>query len=268
MIKKLFLLLLTPIAMMAQCIDQNSTFRGGEYVKYSAVYNWGWIWINAGEVFFEVENEVYDNQLMYKLRGYGSSLPKYDWIYTVRDTFETFVEKKTLLPRYFRRNTSEGGFEVQNEYWFDYREKKELITKSWNSDKDITERDTFKLEGCRYDVLSMIYVARNLDFQQYSAGEKIPIKLIIDNEYYDLFIRYLGKEAFTTRSGEQFNTIKFSPLLVEGTIFKGGEDMTVWVTDDRNRIPVQVEAKILVGSIKAVLEDYSGLKYEVEAKID
>ena len=42
-------------------------------------------------------------------------------------------------------------------------------------------------------------------------------------------------------------------MLVKGTIFKGGEDLLVWVTDDNKRVPVLVEAKILVGSVKAIL---------------
>ena len=48
-------------------------------------------------------------------------------------------------------------------------------------------------------------------------------------------------------------------MLVEGTIFKGGEDMTIWVTDDGNRVPIMVEAKILIGSVKAIITGAEGL---------
>ena len=91
--------------------------------------------------------------------------------------------------------------------------------------------------------------------------------MAIDNEIFDLFIRYKGKEQLKTRNGEVFNTIRFSVLLVKGTIFKGGEDMEVWVTDDDNRIPVLVEAKILVGSVKAVLTGVEGVNSPLTAKI-
>ena len=85
----------------------------------------------------------------------------------------------------------------------------------------------------------------------------------IDDEVFDLFLRYKGKERLKTRDGTVFNTIRFSALLVEGTIFKGGEDLEVWVTDDNNRVPVLVEAKILVGSVKGVLTGMEGLKHPV-----
>ena len=69
-----------------------------------------------------------------------------------------------------------------------------------------------------------------------------------------------------TESGE-FNCIKFHPLLVEGTIFKSGTDMTVWVTDDKNKIPLQVETPIIVGTIKAKLKSFSGLRNPITSKI-
>ncbi len=252
----------------AQCITNNDTFESGEWAKYAAVYNWGWIWVDAGEVFFEVEDIFYKGRQHFKLRGYGATLRKYDWMFTVRDTFETVVRKNDIRPVYYRRNTSEGGFKVKNEFWYEYRpENIKITTSSWNSKKDL-ERDTFYVKECTYDVLTMIYIARNLDFDGIAKNEIIPIRLIIDNEIFDeLYIRYLGKEVFTTRHGEMYNTIKFSPLLVEGTMFNEGEGMTVWVTDDKNRVPLQVEAKILVGSVKAVLEDVRGLKHPQTAKI-
>ena len=108
---------------------------------------------------------------------------------------------------------------------------------------------------------------RTLDFDKYKKGDRIPITMAIDNEIFDLYIRYLGRERLRTRDGTIFNTIRFSAMLVEGTIFKGGEDLQVWVTDDKNRVPIQVEAKILVGSVKAVLTGMEGLMYPIEAQV-
>jgi hypothetical protein len=113
----------------------------------------------------------------------------------------------------------------------------------------------------------MIYQARNIDFMKYKKGDKIPITMVVDGEIHNLYIRYHGKEVAQTREGRKFNCLKFSPLLVAGTIFNAGEDMTVWVTDDRNRVPIVVEAKILVGSVKAVFTEAKGLKYPLTAEI-
>ncbi|MEK0750762.1 DUF3108 domain-containing protein, partial [Mycobacterium ulcerans] len=97
------------------------------------------------------------------------------------------------------------------------------------------------MPDCVQDVLSAIYYARNIDYDRYKPGDKIPFSLFLDDEVYDIYIRYLGKEQVNTRYGT-FNAIKFKPLLIKGTIFEGGEQMTVWVSDDHNKVPLRVDS--------------------------
>jgi len=189
----------------------------------------------------------------------GWSLKQYDWFFKVRDRFESIIHTETLLPFWFERDTHEGGFETYNRYVFN-RDKNELDIISQTSKRPF-KKEYLPLKPCTYDVLSAIYYCRTLSFDGMKVGDRIPLTMAIDNEVFDLYIRYLGKEKLKTRDGLVFNTIKCSAMLVEGTIFKGGEDLIVWVTDDRNRVPLLVEAKILVGSVKAIVTGMEGLKY-------
>ena len=75
-----------------------------------------------------------------------------------------------------------------------------------------------------------------------------------------MYIKYAGKETVNTKYGK-ISTIKLQPLLLKGNTFKGGEDMTVWVTDDSNHIPVKIESKLSVGKIKVDLVQHENLKY-------
>jgi len=113
----------------------------------------------------------------------------------------------------------------------------------------------------------MVYKARNIDFDNYLPGDRIPIRMIVDGKIYDLYVTYKGKETVKNREGRKFRCYVFSPLLVEGTIFTSGEGMTVWVTDDDNRIPIIVKAKILIGSVKAMFVSAKGLRHPSEAEI-
>jgi hypothetical protein len=256
----LFLLLIYTTVGTGQCIEKNAAFTGNEEVYYDVYYNWGFIWVNAGEVFFKVFDSIYHNKPVYFLHSYGNSLKRWDWFFKVRDTYMAYIDKETLLPYYFKRQTSEGGYEVTSQSMFDY-ENSTVISATKISNKPI-RHDTLSLPECTFDVLSMIYYARNLDFAKYRINDKIPIKSIIDGEIFELYIRFLGTETIETRNKQKYSCYKFTPLLVEGTIFTGGEDMTVWVTDDKNRIPILVEAKVLVGSIKAYLKDVKGIRNE------
>lgn len=226
-------------------------FKGGEKVTYRAVYNWGFIWINAGDVVFSVKDSLYNGVESYYLNSTGWSLKQYDWFYKVRDKFESIVSKDSLKPFWFIRNTYEGGNVVYNRYNFDYNSSKLLIN-SFTSDRPL-KQEIITLKPNTYDVLSAIYYCRNIDFEKLSKDQKIPLTMAIDNEVFNLYIRYLGRETVTLHGGKTYSTFKFSAMLVRGTIFKGGEDLFVWVTDDKFHIPVLVEAKILVGSVKAIL---------------
>ncbi len=248
-----------------ELVNQYPVFKSGEKITYNAVYNWGFIWIKAGIVEFSVNETNYFNEPAYHLIAAGVSIPSYDWLYKVRDYYQSYTKKETLSPLFFSRNTYEGGYQVNNQFEFNYADST-IFTKTKNTNKAYNE-DTLINNKKTYDVLSAVYLIRNIDFTQYSINDTIPIRVIIDNEIFELYIRYLGKEIIKTHDKRKFHTIKFSALLVEGTIFKGGEDLFVWVTDDLNRIPILVEAKILIGSIKATLAETENLKFPLSSEI-
>lgn len=250
----------------AQCFTDNIAFASGEEIKYHVAYNWGFIWLNAGTVEFKVKDAYYNNKPMYHLYSYGTTYKNYDWFFKVRDTYQSYLDKESLMPAWFDRKNYEGGYTVHNTYEFDYKAKK-IYAETENSDKPFT-CDTLKMPACTFDLISLIYYTRNLDFSNAKIGQKYPVRTIIDNEIFDLYMRYLGKETIELPQNRgTYRCDKFSALLVEGTIFKGGEDMFVWVTNDRNRIPVLVEAKILIGSVKAILISSKGLKNTSNAKL-
>lgn len=247
----------------AQCSVTNKPFKPGEVVNYQAFYNWGFIWIHAGDVQFKVSEKLYKNEPSYYFEATGNSLKNYDWLYKVRDRYQSFASEETLKPHYFERNTSEGSYNAYEQYFFNHSQHRVYGTIK-NNDVPLT-RDTIAVSNCVFDVLSAIYFCRSLDFDHLKINERLPVTTIIDNKLYNLYIRYLGKEVIENRDKKKYRCYKFIALMVEGTIFKGGEDITVWVTEDDNRVPILVEAKILIGSVKAYFLNASGLKYPISA---
>ena len=173
----------------------------------------------------------------------------------MRDRYETYFDTATLQPYKFIRNVDEGCYKTI-----------ENVNFNQEANTAVSLNGTYKVPGCRQDVMSAIYYARNIDFNQYKPDDKIPFDMFLDNEIYHLYIRYLGKEKIKTRFGT-FNAIKFRPLLVKGTIFAGGEKMSVWVSDDPNHIPVRVESPIVVGTIKVDMMDFKNLRYPLSSRI-
>jgi Protein of unknown function (DUF3108). len=230
------------------CGIKNISFKEGEKLVYKVYYNMGRLWVGAGMANFNVSLETFNGKKVYHIVADGTTLKSYEWFYKVRDRYETYIDAETMLPMKFIRNVNEGGYKIYNN-----------VTFNQNIGQAVSTNGVFKVPNCIQDVLSAIFYARNIDFTKYKPGDKIPFSMFLDDEVFNLYVRYIGKERITTKYGT-FNTIKFSPLLIDGTIFKGGEKMMVWVSDDNNHVPVRVDSPILVGSIKVDLVDYGNLR--------
>jgi len=238
------------------CGIRNTAFLPNESITFSVFYSVIGIYVNAGTANFTTTLETLDNKPVYHAVGTGSSNPRYDWIFKVRDRYESYFDTAYLQPLKFIRNVDEGGYK-----------KTENVTFDQQNNVATTTKGNYKVPACVQDVLSAIYYARNIDFNKYKANDKIPFTMFLDNEVYNLYIRYQGKEVIKTRYGK-YHAIKFTPLLVKGTIFEGGEKMTVWVSDDPNHIPLRIESPITVGSIKVDMMQYRNLRHPLSSKIN
>ena len=247
------------VAVYAQCPVDSKAFGPGETITYKAYYNWGFIWLHAGEVEFNVTSKEYEGRDVYHLYAYGTSFKSYDWIFKIREKYQSYIDPDTQMPLWYERDVYEGGYTAFEDYRFDY--ENDLIHTYVQKRKRPAVEGSLPLTPCLFDVMSAVYYFRSVDFSKYSIGDKIPVNMILDNESYNLFIRYLGKEEVKTRDKNTYQCIKFAIQLVEGTIFKGNEDAIIWVNDDENKVPVMVDAQILVGSVKAILNEAKGLRH-------
>lgn len=235
------------------CGIRNTSFQAGESITFKVFYTVVGAYFGAGEATFNTELEKLNNKPVYHVTGEGKTYSFYDNFFRVRDKYETFIDTATLQPLRFIRNVDEGGYK-----------KFENVTFNKATNTAVTTKGVFKTPECVQDVLSAIFYARNIDFDKYKSGDKINFSLFLDNEVYEMYIRYLGKETVKTKYGK-FRAIKFKPLLIKGTIFEGGEKMTVWVSDDRNRLPVRIESPISVGSVKVDMISYRNLRYPLSS---
>ena len=245
------------------CTIYNSTFQHGEELTYKVYYNLNFIWVPAGEVVFRV-NEV-DEQFHLSVKG--KTYKSYEWFFKVRDHYDTYIDKSTLLPTLSIRDVREGGYTLYDKVDFDQEGHTAFSTRGRSKD-NIKERNEFQVDPCMHDILSLIYYTRNLQFDEMSEGEKVPVKIFIDKEVWPLQMTYRGPVAQKTIKGlGKFNTLEFSPEVIEGEYFKEGTTMRIWASDDENKIPLLIESPIAVGSIKAVLKSYAGLRHDLSAEI-
>ncbi len=247
--------------LYAQCPVSNSAFGDGEQISYSVSYNWGPVWVDAGVVTFSVTNELYLGKPAWHFKCTGKTYSTYDILFKVRDYYDSWVDPMTFRSIDFRRYIYEGGYSLLNTLKFDHTGQKIICNTKSKSNPQRT--DTLIMRPCVFDMLSAVYYTRTLDFRQMRPDTKKSVTVLIDDAYYDIYIRYIGKEVVEATDGKRYSCIKFSAKMVHGTIFRGNEDVLVWVTDDANKVPVYIEAKIIVGTVKAYLKEAKKLKNNI-----
>ena len=237
-------------------------FQHGERLTYKIYYNLNFIWVPAGEVTFK----IFDEGTQYHYQARGETYDSYEWFFKARDEYDSWVDKNTLLPNYSERSVNEGDYHIFEKISFNQAGRKMTV---WRSPKrgDAEEKTEHAVQADCNDVLSSLYNLRNFDYGSQQAGYSIPFRIFMDKEEYPLKMNYLGKESNKKvyKMG-RYKTLKFQPQVIAGTVFKEDAKMTVWVSDDANRIPLLIETPVSVGSVKMVLKDYWGLKYNFEAK--
>lgn len=243
-------LIILALSLSFSLFAQKNKFQPIEKLVYSGYYNLGFIWVKAGRVEMTLtKSPKYPNAQI--LNAVGSSLPSWDWVFTIRDTLTSHFDQNTFIPYEFSRKAHEGNYHKTFDYKFNYKDS--VVHGKQHRRERTPTRDTIKLLPDTYDMLSVAWKVRELDFDRYKKNDLIPIKILIDSKIYSLYVRYHGIEK-TKVGGAKKECYVFSPLLVEGEVFKGGENMKIWVSKDEYRLPVLVEAKILVGSVKGILE--------------
>ncbi len=216
---------------------KNEAFKEGEILTYRLHYGI----IDAGVAVLEVKPEVMDvaGRKVYHIVGNGYSKGSFDWFFKVRDRYETFLDKDALLPWMFVRRVNEGGYIINEDYKFNH----------YTNKVDVGREDKVDVPQGTHDMISAFYAARNLDLSNAKEGDVFTINSIVDKELFPLKIRYVGKEKIDCELGT-FNCMKFRPIVQKGRVFKKEEDLNVWITDDKNHVPLRAQAKLVIGSVK------------------
>ncbi|MFZ4426233.1 MAG: DUF3108 domain-containing protein [Saprospiraceae bacterium] len=245
-----------------QCSIANKAFLVGEELVYKIYYNWNFIWMSAGELTFRVR----DAGSRYHITATGSTYPSYDWFFKVRDKYEVYLDKSTLLPVASSREVEEGGYRLYDKLTFDQASRK--VTSVRGKTREVAETAEYNVDPCMHDILSIVYFTRNLEFEKLSPGTPVPIRIFIDKKVWPLRIRYLGKspEKRIHKLGK-FNTLLMSPDVIKGYVFKEDDKLKIYTSDDKNRLPLMIESPISVGSVKAVLKSYNGIRYNLSSYI-
>jgi hypothetical protein len=216
----------------------NIAFGVGELLKFEIGYGF----INAGTATMEVKDLVdFNGRPAYQIISTAESNKFFSSFYPVQDRVESIFDAVGLFSWRFEKNLREGKYRADRTYTFDQV-----------SHTVVYKGDTIVVAPYVQDALSLLYYARTQPMQ---VGKSFYIDNFTDGKNYPLEVRILEKERIKVKAGE-FECLVVEPLLQSAGLFKHEGKLTVWLTNDRLRLPVMMKTKVVVGSITAELTDY------------
>ena len=232
--------------------QDSGAFKTGELIKFRVHYGL----VNAGYATLEIKETVKNNKNVYHVIGKGYTTGVTKVFFKVEDNYESFFDKTTGRPYQSIRKINEGGYTKDQEAFFNQNNNTVLLKDyKKNIEKTITVP-----QGVQ-DVVSCFYFLRNYPgIDQLKKGDAIEFNMFFDDEVFKFKLKYLGNEDIKTKFGK-ISAMIFRPSVLAGRVFKEDESLTVWVSNDKNKIPLRIKANLAVGSLKADLEEYKGLKY-------
>ncbi len=243
-------------------IDEDSlAFQHGEKADFVLHYKWGAINADVGYATVTLDSLTYNGREAFRCSVDGRTTKMFDLFFKVREDFDSWFTRDGLRPLKFTRDTHEGGYEARNTYYYNWNLSEPVINAEVYTSKMGSKIMELPLTPCTFDLPALFYFARNMDFDTIEPGRKYPMTFAIDDEIFNVYFILYGRETIKVKGIGKVNTIKFAAKLLEGEVFKGEEDMLIWVTDDGNRLPVYFEAPLLVGKATGKMTGYEGLKY-------
>lgn len=232
-------------------------FGDGEYFRFRVHYGL----LTAGYAELSVKSTNLKGKPVYHVKGYGRTRGVSRLFFKVEDTYETYLDKDNYQPYRFIRDIYEGGYTKDIVMNFDHPNLSVLV----NDRKHKTE-EIFTIKEQTQDLLSSFYYLRNnIDRNSLNEGDDMDINIFFDKENYTMRLRFLGREVLRTPFG-RVKTLKFRPYVQSGRVFKERESLTIWVSDDENKIPLLLQAELAVGSLKATLVEYKNLQRELKTE--
>lgn len=236
----------------------NSSFKSGEKLTFIASYYMSSLWTDLAVVNMEVSDIKTSSQELYRLKCTASTYQAWDSYFKIRDLYESYIDKEKVQPYLFKRSIDEGGYRKTYKYVYKWNSGKVNVTTQKKTNPE--QKFQIDVKDETYDLVSVLYMIRNIDFASRMVGDKINIKVLIDAKEEIITLKYSGKENIEIAGYGKKTCYKLSVSLKDDKILKGKDLNNIWLTADKNKIPVLIKAVIPVGSIQVRIAEMTGLR--------
>lgn len=235
----------------------HESFTTGEVLEYKLNYGL----FAVGKAQMKVHDGYYkiNGRDCYRVDVFGKTSGAIDWVAKVNDNWGAYIDTAALVPHISYRKIEEGRYRKNEVIKFDHDTDMIEAKVINNETGDFKEPEYFQAPDNIRDIIGGIFYLRTLDFNGLEEGAMVTLKAFFEDTIYDFEIIYAGKEEIKTKAGK-FNALKLVPIMPDNKLFAGENPITVWFSDDLNRVPLKVEANMLIGKASCELIKFEGLR--------
>lgn len=247
-------------SLSAQCEINNTVFKAGEDILYDLYFKFGVLSAKAGKARLKVNATKYQGKPAYQMTLTSSSTGFARKIFVLDDTLSCITDDK-IRPLFYTKNAHEG-----KEHTFEYQSYNYQPDGSINIQarrvRNGKERYnvSLKAESCTYDMMSIIYFVRTLNYDGMKNGENKRIALISGDEKVSVLLIYRGLKTAEANNNKKYKCHQITLAITDKAFENAKESMNVWFTADSNCLPIRIDTKLKHGEARAFLKSYSGLR--------
>jgi len=202
--------------------------------------------IKGGKATLTAESEKLNKKSIIHYRMRGKTIGLVHKIYEVNDVYESWVDPLTYLPVKSVRNVKEKKYRFYDEVTYDQVNDSLFSLKKGHK----------KVPKNVNDLVSVFFFIRqNKYFEAMLAGKNVEIPVFHGDELFMMRLVYRGTETIDTKIGKKLCYV-VSPTVPKGDLLKGSDDLKIYITADKNRLPIYAEFNLMLGSLKCELEQY------------
>jgi hypothetical protein len=253
------LCMLAVVVALAQGIPQPSgkTIHPGEVLTYKVTYGI----FPVGEAKIETSPSVHqlNNTPCYKVDITGKTTGAVGLVARVDDKWGAYLNAHTLLPVKSYRIVRENNYKRDEMSFFDHANKNIRYQRYDHKAARFQEPVYFDFEGTVRDLVGGYQHLRQLDYSQILIGDTIALPGFFEDEFYNFKILFQGRETIKTQFGK-VQALKLVPVMPNNKVFDGENSITLWFSDDENKIPLKIEANMFVGKAGCEIVSHQNLK--------
>ncbi len=240
-------------------------FQYGEQVEYKIYYGF----FTVGKGAFKVHDRPYriNGRGAFKIDVKAQTTGMVDWVAKIDDHWGGYVDTVGLVPHQAYRLIKEGKYRKHEIVNYDHNSQMLEVKAKGRKDKEFQEPMYYEFPQQIRDLISGFAYVRSLDFSKYEVRDTINIPAFFEDTFYNLQLIYLGTETISTTIGK-ISAHKVTPIMPENKIFDGEDSISAWFSNDKNKIPLKINAELYVGSGGIEITSFKKVKYPINFVMD